>query len=83
MTAAIALPLPVGVPGGNAVVVTAIGRLSGGCGTLLTPTAANGNIVPARRLGLDDRLGVIRAPVATALPLLAVSTLLIAGLALP
>ena len=38
--------------------------------------AANFNIVPATLLELDDRNGVIKAQVATALPLLAINTLL-------
>ena len=67
--------------GGNPAIVAAIGMLAGFCGTLLTPMAANFNIVPAMLLDLDDRNGVIKAQVATALPLLALNTVLIWGLA--
>ncbi|MGL4543868.1 MAG: DUF979 domain-containing protein [Polymorphobacter sp.] len=81
MTAAVALPLLVHGYGGNPAIITAIGMLSGFCGTLCTPMAANFNIVPATLLELDDRNGVIKAQVATALPLLAINTLLIYGLA--
>ena len=77
MMAAIGLPVLVGSLHGNPVVVAAVGMLSGFCGTLLTPMAANFNIVPAALLELDDRNAVIKAQVATALPLLAFNTLLI------
>jgi uncharacterized membrane protein len=81
MTAAVGIPLLVVGHHGNPAIIAAIGMLSGFCGTLCTPMAANFNIVPATLLELDDRNGVIRAQVATALPLLAVNTLLIYGLA--
>jgi uncharacterized membrane protein len=81
MMAAVGLPVLVQALGGDPAIVAAIGMLAGFCGTLLTPMAANFNIVPAALLELDDRNGVIRAQVATALPLLAVNTLLIWGLA--
>jgi uncharacterized membrane protein len=71
MTAGIALPLIVQHFGGNVVVVTAVGMLSGFCGTLTTPMAANFNIVPARLLELPDDNAVIRAQIPTALALLA------------
>ena len=81
MMAAIGLPVLVLKLGGDPAIVAAIGMLAGFCGTLLTPMAANFNIVPAALLELDDRNGVIKAQVATALPLLLVNTLLIWGLA--
>jgi outer membrane protein OmpA-like peptidoglycan-associated protein len=62
-------------------VVGAIGMLAGFCGTLMTPMAANFNLVPAALLELKDQYGVIRAQVATALPLLFVNILLIYWLA--
>ena len=76
MTAGIGLPLVVQQYGGDVVIVTAIGMLSGFCGTLMTPMAANFNIVPAALLELTDRYGVIRAQVPTALMLLAVNIVL-------
>lgn len=76
MTAAVALPLLIRQFDGDPAVICAIGMLSGFCGTLLTPMAANFNIVPATLLELDDRNGVIRAQVATAVPLLLVNTVL-------
>ena len=81
MMAAVGLPVLVGALGGNPAVVAAIGMLAGFCGTLMTPMAANFNIVPAMLLDLEDRNGVIKAQVATALPLLAINSLLIWGLA--
>ena len=71
ITAGIGLPLLVQQHGADAASLAAIGMLSGYCGTLLTPMAANYNLVPAALLELPDRNGVIRAQVATALPLLA------------
>jgi uncharacterized membrane protein len=70
MTAGIALPLIVQQFHGNVVVVTAVGMLSGFCGTLTTPMAANFNIVPAKLLELPDDNAVIRAQIPTALALL-------------
>lgn len=81
MMAAVGLPVLVYAQGGNPAIVAAIGMLAGFCGTLMTPMAANFNIVPAALLELDDRNGVIKAQLATALPLLAINTLLIWGLA--
>lgn len=70
MTAGIGLPLLVQMHGADAAPLAALGMLSGYCGTLLTPMAANFNLVPAALLELDP-YAVIRAQVATALPLLA------------
>jgi uncharacterized membrane protein len=66
MTAAIGLPLIVHKFGGNPAIMGAIGMLSGFCGTLTTPMAANFNIVPAALLELPDRNGVIKAQLPTA-----------------
>lgn len=77
MAAAIGVPLLIQNYGGDPAVVGAIGMLAGFCGTLLTPMAANFNLVPAALLELKDQYGVIKAQVATALPLLAVNILLI------
>jgi uncharacterized membrane protein len=85
MTAAVGLPVVVHHFGGNAAVVSAIGMLSGFCGTLMTPMAANFNVVPANLLELPDRdapfNAVIRTQVPTALPLLAANILLMWWLA--
>ncbi|HEV2569095.1 DUF979 domain-containing protein [Sphingomonas sp.] len=77
MTAAIGLPLLIQGAGGDPAVVCAIGMLAGFCGTLMTPMAANFNIVPAALLELQDRNAVVKAQIGTALPLLAVNIALI------
>lgn len=69
MAAAIGIPLLVETYGGDAAVIGAVGMLAGFCGTLLTPMAANFNIVPAALLELKDQHAVIRQQVGTAVPL--------------
>ncbi len=80
MTAAIGLPLVVHKFGGDVVIMSAIGMLSGFCGTLTTPMAANFNIVPAALLDLPDRYGVIKAQLPTAFLMLIGNTLLMEAL---
>ncbi|MBD9436327.1 DUF979 domain-containing protein [Pseudoxanthomonas sp. PXM03] len=80
MMAGIGLPLLVQRHGADAASLGAIGMLTGYCGTLLTPMAANFNIVPAVLLGLDDQYGVIRAQAATGLWLMGTNVLLMAWL---
>ncbi len=77
MTAAIGLPLIVQKFGGDPAIMASIGMLSGFCGTLVTPMAANFNIVPAALLELPDRNAVIKAQIPTAIPLLIANTLLL------
>jgi uncharacterized membrane protein len=77
MAAAIGVPLLIQGYDGNPAVIGAIGMLAGFCGTLMTPMAANFNLVPAALLELKDRNGVIKAQVGTALPLLAINILFI------
>ena len=77
MAAAIGIPLLVKAYGGDPAVVGAVGMLAGFCGTLMTPMAANFNIVPAALLELKDQHGVIKAQVATAVPLLIVNVVII------
>ena len=81
MTAGVALPFLIGRFGGDPAVVCAIGMLSGFCGTLMTPLAANFNVVPVRLLNLDDKYAVIRAQAPTAIPLLLVNMVLMYVLA--
>ncbi len=87
MTAAVGLPFVVTALGGDPARVCAIGMLAGFCGTLMTPMAANFNVVPANLLELPDRKsalnGVIRAQIPTALPLLVVNIILMRLLAFP
>ncbi|MCX7279960.1 MAG: DUF979 domain-containing protein [Burkholderiales bacterium] len=77
MTGGVGVPVLVGVYHGDPAVMAAIGMLSGYCGTLLTPMAANFNIVPAALLELPDKNAVIRAQVPTALTLLVVNVFLL------
>ena len=74
MTAGIGLPLIVHRFGGDVVVMAAVGMLSGFCGTLVTPMAANFNIVPTALLELPDQNAVIKVQIPTALMLLAANT---------
>ncbi|MEZ5971894.1 MAG: DUF979 domain-containing protein [Hyphomonadaceae bacterium] len=87
MTAAVGLPFVVVALGGDPARVCAIGMLAGFCGTLMTPMAANFNVVPANLLELPDRKsplnGVIRAQIPTAIPLLIINIVLMRLLAFP
>lgn len=76
MTAGIGLPLIVNMHGGSPGVMAAIGMFSGYCGTLMTPMAANYNIVPATLLDLPDKNQVIKVQAPTALLLLTVNVFL-------
>jgi uncharacterized membrane protein len=76
MTAGIGLPLIVHRFGGDPTIMAAIGMLSGFCGTLMTPMAANFNIVPTALLELPDENAVIKVQIPTALILLGANILL-------
>ena len=79
MTAGIGLPLIASRFGGDVTIMAAVGMLSGFCGTLMTPMAANYNIVPAALLELPDEYAVIKAQIPTALLLLAANTVIMYG----
>jgi uncharacterized membrane protein len=76
MTAGIGLPLIVHKFGGDPTIMAAIGMLAGFCGTLMTPMAANFNIVPTALLELPDEYAVIKVQIPTALMLLGANILL-------
>jgi uncharacterized membrane protein len=61
ITLGIGLPLIVQKHGGNPAIMAALGMLSGYCGTLVTPMAANFNIVPVMLLEIRDQNAVIKA----------------------
>lgn len=82
MMAGIGLPLLIHGHGADAAVLGAIGMLTGYCGTLLTPMAANFNIVPVALLELPGQYDVIRAQWPVAVALLAVNFSLLWWLAL-
>jgi uncharacterized membrane protein len=83
MTAGIGLPLIVHRFGGDPTIMAAIGMLSGFCGTLMTPMAANFNIVPTALLELPDENAVIKVQIPTALVLLGANILLMNFLVFP
>lgn len=58
--------------GANPVVVGMLALTCGYCGTLMTPMAANFNMVPVAILNMKDRFGVIKNQVVVALILLVV-----------
>lgn len=83
MFAGIGIPVLAGVFAGDPIRIAAIGMLAGFCGTLMTPMAANFNLVPAALLELKDQNAVIKAQIPTAIPLLFANVLLIYFLAFP
>ncbi|HEY3951497.1 DUF979 domain-containing protein [Phenylobacterium sp.] len=83
LTGGVALPILVGHFGGNPAVVASLGMLSGYCGTLVTPLAANFNLVPPALLEIPDRYAVIKVQAPTALILLIVNVVLMYVLAFP
>lgn len=77
MAGGVGVPVLVAKFGGNPSVMAAIGMFSAYCGTLMTPMAANFNIIPTALLDLPDRNAVIKAQIGTALPLLAANIILL------
>ena len=61
MMAGIGLPLLIRQYGANPAILGSMGMLCGYCGTLVTPMAADFNLVPAALLELRSPYGVIRA----------------------
>lgn len=76
ITGGIGLPLVVQQHHGNPAIMAAIGMLSGYCGTLMTPMAANFNLVPAMLLELRDKNAVIKAQWPISLTVLAANVAL-------
>lgn len=60
ITAGIGLPF-VFAQGGDPVICSMLALTAGFCGTLLTPMAANFNVLPAALLEMKDKNGVIKA----------------------
>ena len=69
ITAGIGIPFII-KNGGNPAVIGALGMTAGYCGTLMTPMAANCNIVPASILEIKDKYGIIKVQAPMALLLL-------------
>ena len=62
--------------GGDPIICGTLALTAGYCGTLLTPMAANFNMLPAALLEMKDKNGVIKAQAPIALMLLAVHIVL-------
>lgn len=76
----------VGIPfviaqGANPVIVGALGLTAGYCGTLLTPMAANFNIMPAALLETNDKYAIIKSQAPIAVTMLIIHILLMYFLA--
>lgn len=69
ITAGIGIPFVIGL-GGDPVIVGALGLTAGYCGTLMTPMAANFNIVPAMIMEMKNKNGVIIEQIPIAIILL-------------
>ena len=67
MMAGIGLPLLIRQHGAHPAILGSMGMLCGYCGTLLTPMAADFNLVPAALLELRNPYGVIKAQAWSAL----------------
>lgn len=81
ITTGIGIPLVIMAHGGNPAIVGVLGMLSGYCGTLMTPMAANFNIVPAALLELEDKNLVIKTQLLPGLAMLVINTALMYFLA--
>lgn len=81
ITTGIGIPLVIQLHGADPAIMGVLGMLSGYCGTLMTPMAANFNVVPAALLEMKNKNGVIKAQIATALPLLLIQIVFIYWLA--
>lgn len=77
MAGGVGIPILIGQYGANPAVMAAIGMFSAYCGTLMTPMAANFNVVPVVLLELPDKHAVIKAQIPTALPLLVANIFLL------
>lgn len=80
ITGGIGLPLIVQGHGGNPAIMAALGMLAGYCGTLVTPMAANFNVVPVLLLDIKDPHAVIKAQIPIALVVFLANLLLMYGL---
>lgn len=78
ITLGLGLPFIVQQHGGNPAIMAALGMLSGYCGTLMTPLAANFNLVPAVLLELRDPHAVIKAQIPLALVILLANIVIMA-----
>ncbi|MDR2772532.1 MAG: DUF979 domain-containing protein [Elusimicrobiota bacterium] len=73
ITTGIGIPLVINLFGANPAAVGALAMVAGYCGTLITPMAANFNVVPAALLEMKDKNGVIKAQLPMALIMIIVN----------
>ncbi len=81
ITSGIGAPILIDMHGANIAYITALAMTAGYCGTLMTPMAANFNIVPVALLDMKDEYGVIKKQIPMALVLLATHIVLMYVLA--
>ncbi|PMH46631.1 hypothetical protein BCU68_00920 [Vibrio sp. 10N.286.49.B3] len=74
ITAGIGIPLLMVEMGGDPIVIGVLGMISGYCGTLMTPMAANFNVVPAALLELENKNQVIMTQFIPGLIMLVINT---------
>ena len=80
ITVGIGIPFVI-MQGANPIIVGALGLTAGYCGTLMTPMAANFNIMPAALLETKDKYAIIKSQMPLALVLLVVHIFLMYFLA--
>ncbi len=83
ITTGIGIPLVVKLHGADPAIAGVIAMLCGYCGTLMTPMAANFNVVPAALLEMNDKNGVIKTQIVAAIPILIINIFLMYYLAFP
>ena len=77
MAGGVGIPVLINIYHGNPAIIAAIGMLSGYCGTLMTPMAANFNLVPAALLELKDKNQIIKVQIPSGLMILTANFFLI------
>ncbi|MDY3006489.1 DUF979 domain-containing protein [Anaerococcus porci] len=80
MTIGVAVPFVIG-NGGDPAIVASLGMTCGFCGTLMTPMAANFNIVPAAILECENEKSIMKIQTPVALALIVVHIILMLVLA--
>jgi uncharacterized membrane protein len=69
ITAGIGIPIVIQIHGADPATIAVLAMSAGYCGTLMTPMAANFNIVPAALLEMKDKYRVIKIQISIALAL--------------
>lgn len=75
ITSGIGIPFVI-AQGGNPAIIGALGMTAGYCGTLMTPMAANFNIVPVALFEMNNRNTVIKTQIPMAISLLLIHIIL-------